>query len=264
MCSNCVDDLYSQYVSKLGSPEEAVQRVCLKLDLYFNHEAFLMTEKMASYGSRMSAYLSRLGLRQFAGKTYDDTIIDGWSLLTPPDAEVDAASAERELEISDATRKRWGKGLTPEEYKAADDMYQTLKKSNPKSDGVQETYMKDLVKTKILQQRAFMQNNADEYTKYMKAYQDTFKNSKLKMSTDDEGDMSDENVCFGKWIQAVEEYTPADLYKKKDLFQDVDGIKEYIQRFIVRPFKNFFTGSNVPDKEYRILPGESIQDKDGD
>ena len=108
----------------------------------------------------------------------------------------------------------------------------------------------------VVADAVFEHGDADAYTKYTKSYQETLKSSKLRLSLDDDaGDGSDEN-CWGKFIQQIENYTPAELYKDKGLFADADSIGEYYRRFIVRPFKNFTTGSNDPDEEYRVLPGE--------
>lgn len=254
-CFQCVNDLHIEYTNKYGSEEEAMRRVCQILDVYYSKEVFCKTDGSSVQTPMASAYIKYANLRQYQGKTWDDTIDEEKG--TKINSEEDLVEAKSEgAKVSMASLKRWGTGFTVEEYKTADDLYQMLQQANPKADGVQKTYMQDLVRTKILQQRAFVAGDADEYTKYMKAYQDTFKNSKLKMSVDDDGDMMDENACWGKFLQSVEQYTPAQLYKKGSLFDDVDGIKDYFKRYIVRPFKNFFTGSTEQDAEFSVLPGE--------
>lgn len=255
ICLTCLNDMFVRYCHDLPSQEDAILRVCMKFDLYYHADVMAMVNKTKAETPFMSAYCSKLGLRQFQGKTFD-TYLEETSTKKISNEDDLAAARDDGAKISAAAIKRWGMGLSPEEYKLADEEYQTLKTANPKADGVQDTYMRDLVKTKILQQRAFFTGNADEYIKYTKAYQDTFKSSKLRMSIDDDADMSDENVCWGRFIQEVEQYTPADLYTNKKLFEDADGIKEYFKRFIVRPFRNFFTGEKVLDDEYSVLPGE--------
>ena len=104
---------------------------------------------------------------------------------------------------------------------------------------------------KILQTRALKNKNLDEYEKCTKLYQNTFKASKLKLGSDINVE-NDDNAVWGKWIAQCEEICPADLYNDQKLFEDVDGIKEYFNRFIVRPFKNFFMGTKDMDDEYSI------------
>lgn len=253
VCRNCLNDIYDKYLTKMDE-KQAVKRICQKFDIYFADVIFSSTEKSDTKSSRIAMYVKNSNLRQYSGKTYDNTIEDEQAKISSQDDLEEAI--DNGNQISKAAIKRWGMGYTPEEYKFAEELYKTFKTGNPNSDGVQETYIKDLVTTKILQNRAFQENNADDYTKYMKAYQDTFKNSKLKINSGDGNNLNDENVCWGNWVKDVENYTPADLYQDKKLFDDVDGIKEYFKRFIVRPFKNFFTGSSEMDSEYSILPGD--------
>jgi hypothetical protein len=71
----------------------------------------------------------------------------------------------------------------------------------------------------------------------------------------------------------VEETTPSEYYKDKELFKDFDNIGSYFKKYITRPIKNFVTGSrdfNVNtdddaeyDSEYAgddIVDEEVIQD----
>ena len=253
ICRECLTTIYDEYCKTMDE-KQAVKRICQKFDIYFSGDIYQATEKSDIKGSRISAYVKNSNLRQYAGKTYDNTIVDEQSIISSQDDLSDAS--ENGEQISRLAIKRWGLGYSPEEYKFAEDLYKTFKTGNPNADGVQETYIKDLVTTKVLQNRAFKDNNADDYSKYTKLYQDTFKNSKLKINSGDGNNLNDENVCWGNWVKDVENYTPAELYQDKKLFDDVDGIKEYFKRFIVRPFKNFFTGSSEMDSEYSILPGD--------
>ena len=247
VCQGCTNALFEKYLGELGNEDEAVRRVCMKFDMYYSPEIMRATDATSARTHRMAAYCSKLSLRMYQDKTFDTTLLEEAAAQPEP---VDTE------EINPAWVKKWGEGFTAREYKEAEDLFQTFRSANPKADGVQLTFMLDLAKTKILQQRAFEHGDADSYTKYTKSYQETLKSSKLRLSLDDDaGDGSDEN-CWGKFIQQIENYTPAELYKDKGLFADADSIGEYYRRFIVRPFKNFTTGSNDPDEEYRVLPGE--------
>ena len=253
VCKECINNIYAKYCDKMDE-KQAVKRICQKFDIYYSDELYQTTEKSNTSQSRIGAYVKNSNLRKYLGKTYDDTILDEQSIISNRDDLSEAV--ENGEQISRAAIKRWGMGYSPEEYKFAEDLYKTFKAGNPNSDGVQETYIKDLVTTKVLQNRAFQENNADDYSKYTKLYQDTFKNSKLKINSGDGSNLNDENVCWGNWVKDVENYAPAELYQDKKLFDDIDGIKSYFKRFIVRPFKNFFTGSSEMDSEYSILPGD--------
>ena len=66
------------------------------------------------------------------------------------------------------------------------------------------------------------------------------------------GAATDAQASWGKFIEMVEKYTPAEYYKDDKMFDDASGIKDYFKRFFVRPFKNFFTGSTELDPEYSV------------
>lgn len=256
-CRNCLDHLLQHYVEVLGDEKQALQRVCQKFDIYYSDDIYAASDKTSQDYTRMAAYASKSALRQYSNKNYDDTIDENTTDILLTEADVTEAQETNEVRITQAAIKRWGLGFSPEEYSFCENMYKMFKLANPRADGVQETFIKDLVTTKVLQNRAFKNNDADDYAKYSKLYQDTLKSSKLKMTDEDERNMNDETVCWGNFVRDVEQYTPADLYMNKKLFDDVDDIKEYFKRFIVRPFKNFFTGSKEMDEEFSILPGDN-------
>lgn len=54
----------------------------------------------------------------------------------------------------------------------------------------------------------------------------------------------------------IEKYTPAEYYKNQELFKDYDNIKDYFDRFILRPLKNLMHGTVDRDYEYRVKEEE--------
>ena len=44
----------------------------------------------------------------------------------------------------------------------------------------------------------------------------------------------DDNACYGKFIDRIENYEPC--WKKLPFFDDIDGIRKYIKRWFVQPF----------------------------
>ncbi|HSH51936.1 MAG TPA: hypothetical protein VK982_09470 [Bacteroidales bacterium] len=48
---------------------------------------------------------------------------------------------------------------------------------------------------------------------------------------------------FGVWIKDIEQYRPAEWWEQQEKYVDMDGFKLYIKDYIVRPIKNFFTGT---------------------
>lgn len=251
VCNKCLNAIFEAYKQEFnGDERKAVRRTCMKFDIYYSDNVFDASEKSNVTTDRMSSYISKINLRQYANKTYDTTIDEEENSIINSQEDVDKAN-ENGTTITQVALDRWGNIFSADEYPEAEKHYKMLKNANQNIDDNQEVYIKDLTIMKILQTRALKNKNLDEYEKCTKLYQNTFKASKLKLGSDINVE-NDDNAVWGKWIAQCEEICPADLYNDQKLFEDVDGIKEYFNRFIVRPFKNFFMGTKDMDDEYSI------------
>lgn len=63
---------------------------------------------------------------------------------------------------------------------------------------------------------------------------------------------TDSSKIFGVWLKDIEQNRPAEYFKDKSIYEDYDGIKDYFDRFVLRPMKNLLTGSRDFDKEFMI------------
>ena len=257
VCKECVNNYYYHLIDVFdGDTAKAVEGICSAFDIYFSEEiCSQITERSTSASAPVFAkYLSKV----FTMSTKDGPIIysttigqrDGKGVQDVEKNEAEKTEAELELQRS---TERWGPGFETDEYPQLDSHYKFLKKLINDDDAVQETYIRDLCVTKVLQNRAVKTNDSEAYAKFTKLYQDSLKNANLKPK--EELDSDNDTMCWGIVTQRIEEHTPAEIYKTK-LFDDYDDIKSYFNRFIVRPFKNFFTGSNEMDEEFSIKVGD--------
>lgn len=258
-CKHCTDAYYDQLVEFFsGNEEKAIDRMAQIADWCYDDRTWATTRKISSDRSRVCAYPSKMQLSQW-GTTYLDTI-KMQATNTISDIETFETLKEQDkISISKAQIARWGTGFTEEEYYALDSHYKSLKDKIDVNDVIQDNLAKDLCEIKIQQIRA--RDDADAFQKFTKLYQDTLKSANLKVKSGEDDTVTDDEACWGKFVADVEKYTPAEVYKDKALFSDVDGLKSYFERFIVRPFKNFFTGSNVMDSEFSIAPGGDEDDE---
>ena len=77
----------------------------------------------------------------------------------------------------------------------------------------------------------------------LKSMQELLKNGALTPAQQTAASSGKGVETWGMFIKNIEETTPAEYYKNKEMFRDFEGIEEYIARFITRPLKNFVTGS---------------------
>lgn len=263
ICKRCADKYYEQLIAYFtGNEEKAMDRICQIFDWYYSDEAFGMTRKISMDRSRVGAYPSKMGLQHIKerGTTYLDTIKERASVVVSDYDEFEEMKEQGETGITKAQINRWGLGFEETEYKQLDAHYKSLSDSIDSTDVVQDTLIKDLCEIKILQIRARNKGDADTFQKLAKLYQDTLKSANLKVKGSDHSAMTDAEACWGNFIRDVENYTPAEIYQDRKLFTDFDTLKEYMERFVTRPVKNFFLGTREMDAEFSIGVGEGDDD----
>lgn len=137
ICNNCVDELFEHYKAALGNEADAIRRVCLKFDIYWNPEIYSMLNKASTSQSRVRAYISKTNLYKYIGKTFDDTLDEEYAQKLEAEAvaqaELEAAERAREESIIKSVEpvygddendivvdeniiQYWGTGFTPEMY----------------------------------------------------------------------------------------------------------------------------------------------------
>ena len=258
ICNNCLENLVEQYTELLGSQNEAIKRVCLHWDMYFNESLLNSTKKIDANRRRIKCYVKNCNLQQHAGKTFDsylreikDDTIDSFEALERIKTE---AELKDEVAVSDRTVKRWGLGYNETEYQMLNDHYKVLK-DKIGDDDVKDSLIKDLCEQHILKYRARQDKDYDRYEKMSKLYQQTLSTVDLKPKNTEKNVISNNpDECWGVFQQIVENYSPAEFIKEKDkkVFKDYNEQDEYYRRFIIRPTENLLNGTTTMDEEYSI------------
>ena len=259
-CKTCSEKYYQQLLSLYdGDPVRAIKECCHTFGWYWNMTIYNSSLKVQTNNTPLVAYYQKLGGNDGApaGYNFINTIQE--DEIKVVNDEIDNIPTPRQATASQI--KRWGVAFETDEYEALDNYYADLTSDFESSDPVQDKLIQDLCVQRIFQDRAIKRGDYDTYEKASKLYHSTLKAGNLEVR--DKGDtLNDPNAAWGQYISIVENYTPAEYYKDKSLFKDFDSIKEYFERFIVRPFKNFFTGQNVMDPEYSVNVGDTNGDAD--
>lgn len=254
VCCSCVDNMLEQYTAMLGSQDEAIKRICMKFDIYFNEQILGSVKKEDASRSRIKTYIRQINLQQHAGKTYDTYLAEqqGDAIDTIEDMQNLALEGER---ITKAMFDRW-QGVSKDDMIFLEEHYKMLKKQNPNVDSNGEIFIRDLCTTKLLQTKAIKANDIANYDKLTKLYRDSFQAAGLK--TVQEEDKSNDNP-LGVNAAIIAQYTPEEFYKDKTLFKDFDGIGEYLERHVYRPLRNLEFNDNKQDPDFNI--GEENEDE---
>ena len=252
ICKNCFGKWYKHYVLMYSSKLLAMQRLCMAFDLFFDEELFtgcIQEENPAS------AYLKKLNMTQYHGKTFDDSLKGGYTLSEKRIAE------ERKANINPDDIEKWGDGFDAADYDLLNTHYRLLTESNPQCDGNAEIFIIDLCYTKMQQMRAVREGRVDDYNKLTESYRKTFTQAGLK--TIKAANANDE-FSVGVTVETIEKYTPAEYYKNKKLYSDHDHLGDYITRFLLRPLRNLMHGTNDRDAEFFVKDEESAFDVEDD
>lgn len=259
ICKKCIDRYYDQLVEFFsGNEEKAIDRVCQIADWYYLDDIWASTRKISADRSRVGAYPSKMVLQHWKdkGTTYLDTVRDRASVVLQSYDDLEEMQEMGDTAITKRQVKQWGLGFEENEYKLLDEHYKSLKDSIDTNDIVQDTLAKDLCEIKVQQVRARNRGDVDTFQKLTKLYQDTLKSANLKVKNAELDAANDDQACWGVFIRDVEEHTPADLYKDRSIFRDIDNIQSYFERFVTRPVKNFFGGTREMDHEFQVMQGD--------
>ena len=261
ICKECFGRKFGNYAAEYHSNKKAMQRMCMAFDIYFDEELFdkCGTDDDAVLGN----YFRKLNLSQHKGKTFEDSIKEGFDLSgdRKPVKEiqevVNVNSDDEENENADmidpADIEKWGAGLEPTDYTILNSHYRLLSSSNPQCDGNAEIFIIDLCYTKMQQMKAVRESRVDDYKKLTESYIKSFTQAGLKTVKDTN---AMEDFTIGVNAETIEKYTPAEYYKNRSLYKDHDNIGDYIDRFLLRPLRNLMRGTKDRDAEFFVKDEE--------
>lgn len=125
ICNNCMDELFEHYKAALGDEQEAIRRLCLKFDIYWNPEIYSMLNKTSTSQSRVRAYISKTNLYKYIGKTFDDTLDEECAQALEEEKQQNAIirsvepvydDEKDEIVVDEDIVQYWGTGFTPDMY----------------------------------------------------------------------------------------------------------------------------------------------------
>lgn len=254
-CIKCLNRFLEEYYKETGSDKKAMRKLCSKFDIYWNDRVFEKAGANPASNDFIKAYIATTCLNPNTNKTYSNTLEED-EMAGIISEETLAEQARKADLLSPEVYDRWGQGYSVDELRFAEDKYNTLLDQTGRDvDETENSLLRDLVNAEILKNRAMRKGDVEEYSKCSKMYRDILKETEFKNRKNPT--KTTEVETWGKFIQEIEQYCPADLYKRPSLFEDTDKIGEYFQRFIVRPVVNFFTGQRDMDEEYSIDSGDT-------
>lgn len=235
VCKDCIDSMYKSYFEQCGSKKDAVRQVCRKLDIFWSDSVFDLVDKKNTTHTLMTAYLSKITSVSYAGKSYDDTLIDEGALwswnrnIKPVVKESKPAQQDTDIKIPESVMSFWGPGYTPKMYHELEERLKYWMSEFP------EDYELDAGTKALLRQIVILEIDINRdraagktVEKSVNSLNNLLGSAMLKpvQKKTEDIDTSVANTPLGVWLYKFENERP--LPDVDDELKDVNGIKKYI------------------------------------
>lgn len=219
VCNHCVDNLFDHYKEALGSSEAAMERICMKFDIYWQPEIYKMINKINSSASRVRQYISKTFLIKYIGRSYDDTLDENAAASAPVEFRDIAAAenademSERKTSISHDTLLFWGPGFDEDAYRELELRFERWTKDLPKPLSIVE---EALYKQICIQELSINRNIAagKDIERGQSTLNSLLSSLNIKPNQNkDDADADLDSTPLGVWAQRWEERRPIPEYK---------------------------------------------------
>lgn len=263
ICRDCVDKLFSSYLSQCNNARDAVRQMCRKLDIFWSPSAFDQALKVSASRSVFTAYLAKTNTSTYSGKSYDDSLLNEGTLwnfnganrksqsgstddkkqtgdTNGPDSDASGANDTKAaqqnaliepepVEITDEIVSFWGAGLQPSMYAELEQRFRYWLDSLP--DGVERSVGLDALLRQIcaIEVDINKARASGQSTDKLTGVLNTLIGSAMLKPTQSsgDGDSSMDKTPFGVWIKKWEDDRP--IPEPDPQFKDVDGVVRYIE-----------------------------------
>lgn len=254
-CRKCVAEMFDENILFFDKDEDsAMERVCQIIDLCVDDTAWAASRKVSVNRNRMSGYISKLNLNQSSKEsTYSDTLVRRFESDVENEESIQEVVDNNDVTTDSEVIRRFGLGFSDSDYNTLQSEYASwVERCGEPVDKRQDELYVSICYLKLNLQNSVKNNTAgvgalaNSYKAFIEAATTEIEDRKKKAES--EIQLSP----LGVMIRDIEEYCPADFYKDKKIYADHDHLKEYIQRFLLRPLNNLLTGSKEMDKEFNL------------
>lgn len=232
ICNNCVTELYRHYREVTGSTSNAIKRMCMKLDVYWNPGACKVALRGCSPDLYMLSYLHKMNTAQFSGMTYDDTLDEECAhapslVVTDVDEDGNESPVEVEETVPAAVREFW-RGFPEQACLELQDIYEGWTAVDDPDASFSREQLRLIKQISILEWRIASGARAgNKISDDVAQYNSLISAANLKPATKKVEEKPENDILsFGTGIREWENDKP--IPEVDPAFADVDGITKYI------------------------------------
>ena len=224
VCLKCLDYYEKEYTERLGSNDEAIKRLALHLDLYYNESLLASSRKVNVDQSRIAGYIANANLIQYKDKTYDTYLEEAAEQERLNDRIESFDDLQQiEVDISQKTLAFWGMGFSPGDYMYLNEKYDDWTSRHECKTKAQESIFQKICLMELQIMKAIQ--NGDKVDGLIKSFNDLLGSANIKPVQNKDNSLADQNT-FGTLIQKWESERP--VPEPEPEWADVDGIRKYI------------------------------------
>lgn len=247
-CFSCIKEKYDELYKRYEDSKRAIYEFCKYLDIPFSLSIYEMAKSR----------LEKEGVELFQGYiTYYNSV--GWKKSgicfedgEKPYENKNIESNEKNEDIPDEYVFKWGEGFTLSDYDYLEAELAECEKTLKCDTWAENTLLREICikKLEIRNRR----KDGSETKNALKELQELMRTCAIDPAKVDKNNSGKAADTFGEWIKDIEQNSPAEWFKDKEKYKDMDGLNDYLKKYVTRPIKNFITGSrdfNV-DKDVMI------------
>lgn len=242
VCNGCVDSMLERYIDELKDDAQAVRRICMKFDIYWNEDLFRSVQGYTRSGTLVRAYISRTNLYKFSEKTYDDTLAEEAKLVKA--AEIDNEEREVSVAVIENTNPNkqneedvsqddidfWGHGFSKQEYDLLNKKYKRWIDELPAdadvTAGMEALYRQICILEITINRNTANNKPTEQAINQLNNLIGSVNAKPIQKKQDEAAESPFDSQPFGVGIRMCENTAP--IPKPLPQFEDVDGVVRYI------------------------------------
>jgi hypothetical protein len=263
VCKSCCNDLYEKYFSIYNNMDVAIDLTCQCLDLAYSRMAISHTQghirkliegdkKADNVFGYYKSKLSSINLNRRTGNELRYKDSDSLEEVTS------ISNGDDQGYVPDDVVQFWGRGKDVATYSFLENELAHWKETYACDNRAELILLREIcIKQCVIREK---QEKGEPYDKDLDQLQNLMKTCSVDPAKANMASAGKMQEALGMWIKDIEQLRPAEWYDQQDKYVDMDGFKKYISDYIVRPIKNFMTGS----RDFQLSEIGSLDDEEGD
>lgn len=243
VCINCSEGIFTLNFGDTGNLSDAIYRTCRTLNWAFRKDAVEGLEKLLEVDRFAST--SILSRYRVALQGVKNTLAQSDLAMPLTFSEIGSAgmvpNKVSDDEVHPDVIMFWGRGYSRDEYEFLETEFSEWSKTHKTGTRSEVALLREVV-FKIFEIRKARETQ-DDTGDLIKQFESLLKTAAIDPQKANLANSGGAKETFGEFIRIIEQNEPADYYKDRELFKDFDGIEQYWKNYVVRPLRNFVTGS---------------------